>query len=147
MPMVHTAIHNYCIFVCVVSQLSGQQIISFLADGVFNCFLIGTPVGTQHPKKWISSKAVFVILLLCSAVATLAFIALMLCYVYQRDKYSIQRHLFSPDKETSFSSATNLISQGASSETESKVSAATPINFVSGKNCWSKCWNVKAAIF
>nr|GMD18991.1 receptor-like serine/threonine-protein kinase NCRK isoform X1 [Ipomoea batatas] len=96
-----------------------------------NCSF-GTPVVTQYPKKWISSKAVFVILLLCSAVATLAFIALMLCYIYQRDKYSVQRHIFSPDKETSFSSATNLISQGASSETESKVSAATPTNFVTG---------------
>ncbi|CAH9072332.1 unnamed protein product [Cuscuta epithymum] len=96
-----------------------------------NCSF-GNLVKQRYPKKRISRKAIFIILLTCSAVASFAFFALMMCYIYQRNKYSIQRSLLSPDKETSFSSGTNLISQYTSSEVESKVYAATPVNFVAG---------------
>lgn len=69
----------------------------------------------QSAKKKISSKVILVILLLCAAVITLGFVASMLCYAYRRDKYSIQRSLFSSDKDTSCNSATNLILSQATS--------------------------------
>ncbi|KAF5930987.1 hypothetical protein HYC85_031860 [Camellia sinensis] len=72
-------------------------------------------------KKWISSKAVVIVLLICVLLTTLAFTASVACYVYRRDKCPVQGPLFSSDKDTSFSSATNLISHGASSVPESRV--------------------------
>ncbi|XP_059291762.1 receptor-like serine/threonine-protein kinase NCRK [Lycium ferocissimum] len=70
----------------------------------------GTQLEMQSAKKKISSKVILVILLLCATVITLGFVAAsMLCYAYRKDKYSIQRPLFSSDKETSCNSATNLI--------------------------------------
>ncbi|PHT35140.1 hypothetical protein CQW23_26940 [Capsicum baccatum] len=75
----------------------------------------GTQLEMQSAKKKISSKVILVILLLCATVITLGFVASMLCYAYRKDKYFIQRPLFSSDKDTSFSSAANLIpSQGTS---------------------------------
>ncbi|VFQ91497.1 unnamed protein product [Cuscuta campestris] len=93
----------------------------------------GIPTKIHYPKKWISREYIFVILFISSAVANLAFFALMLCYIiYQRKTQSSQQYLFSLDKEMSFSSGTNLISQGASSEAESKVYPSTSVNTVSG---------------
>ncbi|CAN4119303.1 unnamed protein product [Withania somnifera] len=72
----------------------------------------------QSAKKKISSKVILVILLLCATVITLGFVASMLCYAYRKDKYFIRRPLFSSNKETSFSSATNLILRQGTSNGE-----------------------------
>ncbi|XP_031123265.1 receptor-like serine/threonine-protein kinase NCRK isoform X2 [Ipomoea triloba] len=60
-------------------------------------------VSEMHsPNKWIFSKGVFVALLLCSVLATLASVALMLFYIHRRNKYSIDPPKFSSEQETSF---------------------------------------------
>ncbi|GMP88911.1 hypothetical protein CsSME_00040718 [Camellia sinensis var. sinensis] len=91
-----------------------------------NCFTscnctFGSIGHVDSSKKWISSKAVVIVLLICVLLTTLAFTASVACYVYRRDKCPVQGPLFSSDKDTSFSSATNLISHGASSVPESRV--------------------------
>ncbi|KAJ8751346.1 hypothetical protein K2173_016537 [Erythroxylum novogranatense] len=83
-----------------------------------------------------SRRIVVIILLLCVVFATLAFVAAITCYVYQKDKCPVQASVFSPDRETSCNSATNLISHRASSVSESKVSIYFPANSFSG--CFGK---------
>lgn len=91
-----------------------------------NCFTScnctsGSIGHVDSSKKWMSSKAVVIVLLICVLLTTLAFTASVACYVYRRDKCPVQGPLFSSDKDTSFSSATNLISHRASSVPESRV--------------------------
>lgn len=87
----------------------------------------------QPAKKKISSKVILVILLLCATVITLGFVASMLCYAYRKDKYSIQRPLFSSDKDTSCNSVTNLIlSQGTSNGEHG--------GYASSSNCIAGNW-------
>nr|XP_016439083.1 PREDICTED: receptor-like serine/threonine-protein kinase NCRK isoform X1 [Nicotiana tabacum]XP_016439084.1 PREDICTED: receptor-like serine/threonine-protein kinase NCRK isoform X1 [Nicotiana tabacum]XP_016439085.1 PREDICTED: receptor-like serine/threonine-protein kinase NCRK isoform X1 [Nicotiana tabacum]XP_016439086.1 PREDICTED: receptor-like serine/threonine-protein kinase NCRK isoform X1 [Nicotiana tabacum]XP_016439087.1 PREDICTED: receptor-like serine/threonine-protein kinase NCRK isofor len=107
------------------------------ANSYSSCFTAcdchyGTQLEKQSPKKRISSKVILVILVLCATVIMLGFIVLMLCYVYRKDKYSIQRPLFSSDKETSYNSATNLIlSQG--------TSIAEHGQYIGSSNCVTGC--------
>ncbi|THF99816.1 hypothetical protein TEA_003975 [Camellia sinensis var. sinensis] len=89
--------------------------------GAVLLLLTGSIGHVDSSKKWISSKAVVIVLLICVLLTTLAFTASVACYVYRRDKCPVQGPLFSSDKDTSFSSATNLISHGASSVPESRV--------------------------
>lgn len=116
-----------------LTKFRAEHINCWIAYALFHCCLIGTLSEMYSPNKWIFSKAVFITLLLCSIVATLASVALMLFYIHQRNKYSIHQPQFSSKQETSFCSATNLINQGASSSSSSL--ASSPINFVTGKKC------------
>ncbi|KAI3461418.1 hypothetical protein Pfo_018081 [Paulownia fortunei] len=75
----------------------------------------GTLTELQPPKKWISSKIVLIILVLCVILTVLAFIASVLWYVYRKVKHPVRWPSFSSDRLTSCGNATNLISQDASS--------------------------------
>ncbi|PIN07658.1 Serine/threonine protein kinase [Handroanthus impetiginosus] len=66
-------------------------------------------------KKWISSKVVVILLLLCVVLTALAFVASVLWHVYRKDKLPVQWASSSSDRLTSCSSAANFTSQGASS--------------------------------
>ncbi|XP_052194481.1 receptor-like serine/threonine-protein kinase NCRK isoform X2 [Diospyros lotus] len=92
----------------------------------------GSSDSLDSSKKRISSKIVVVILLACLLLTTMAFIASVACYFYRRGKYPEQRPLFSMDQETSFSSATKLISQRASSVTDSRIYIGSPVKPVTG---------------
>ncbi|XP_058004219.1 receptor-like serine/threonine-protein kinase NCRK isoform X2 [Hevea brasiliensis] len=83
-------------------------------------------------RNHLSGKVVVIILLLCVILATLTFLASITCYVYRKDKCPIQRPIFSSDRDTSYNSATNLISHKASSVSEIKFSIDSPINAISG---------------
>ncbi|KAL3530550.1 hypothetical protein ACH5RR_009872 [Cinchona calisaya] len=96
----------------------------------------GALIEVQPSKKRITSKVVIIILLLCITLTTLAFVASLLCYIYRKNKWPIQRSLFSPDNLTSCNSATSLISQGVSSFPAYKGSFATPIKPIAG--CFPK---------
>ncbi|KAK6163164.1 hypothetical protein DH2020_000028 [Rehmannia glutinosa] len=76
----------------------------------------------EPSKKWISSKVVVIVLLLCLVLTVLAFIASVLWFVYRKHKHSVQWTSFSPDRLTSCNSATNLMSRGSSSVTVYKGS-------------------------
>lgn len=79
-------------------------------------FLTGTLSELEPSKKWIWSKVVVIVLLLCVALTALAFIASALWFIYRRTKHPNQ-WVSSSDRLTSYSSATNLMSQGTSSVT------------------------------
>ncbi|KAG8644609.1 hypothetical protein MANES_11G147400v8 [Manihot esculenta] len=83
-------------------------------------------------RNHFSGKVVVIILLLCVILITLTFLASITCYVYRKDKCPIQPPMFSSDRDTSYNSATNLISHKASSVSEIKVSINSPINPISG---------------
>ncbi|XP_061346543.1 receptor-like serine/threonine-protein kinase NCRK isoform X2 [Gastrolobium bilobum] len=89
-------------------------------------------------KKHISSKIVVVILLICVICTTIALVASVMCYVYLRDRYSIQSPIFSSDKETSSGSTANLISHrtGTSSVSDTKFAINSPICHFKG--CFQK---------
>ncbi|XP_071706538.1 receptor-like serine/threonine-protein kinase NCRK [Rutidosis leptorrhynchoides] len=102
-----------------------------------NCFVScncnsGSLSESESSKKQFSSKAVLVILLLCMAVTTLAIFASVMCYVYQKHNCSKQLPLSSSDKDTSYSSSTNLISYKTASDPESKVHIHHPTNPITG---------------
>ncbi|CAA2934584.1 receptor-like serine threonine- kinase NCRK isoform X1 [Olea europaea subsp. europaea] len=80
----------------------------------------GTLSAKKHWKERILSKVVVIVLLLCAAFITIAFIATMLWHLYRKDKHPVQLPLFSSDGQTSCSSGTNLINQGTSSMAECK---------------------------
>ncbi|KAL9322758.1 hypothetical protein ACSQ67_010811 [Phaseolus vulgaris] len=91
------------------------------ADGHnLNCFkacnctwgTVRMPLGS---KKQISSKIVVVILSVCLTCTTIAFLASVVCQVCRRERCPIQSPMISSDKETSYSSTTNLISHKTSS--------------------------------
>ncbi|WVZ00169.1 hypothetical protein V8G54_026238 [Vigna mungo] len=73
---------------------------------------IKMPLGS---KKQISSKIVVVILSVCVTCTTIAFLASVVCQVCRRERCSIQSPMISSDKETSYSSTTNLVSHKTSS--------------------------------
>ncbi|CAK9167788.1 unnamed protein product [Ilex paraguariensis] len=102
-----------------------------------NCFTTcncnsGSSSGSQSSNKRISSKVVLPILLLCVILATLAFIASVVCYFYRKDKCPTQRPLFSPEKDTRCNSSTNLISHRFSSVSDYKIYLGSPVNPISG---------------
>ncbi|KAL2328592.1 hypothetical protein Fmac_022019 [Flemingia macrophylla] len=108
-----------------------------------NCFntcnctwgAVSMPEGS---KKHVSSKIVVVILLICVVCTTIAFLVSVVCYVYRRDRCTIQSPIFSMDKETSSGSTTNLISHrsGTSSVPETKFAINSSICHISG--CFQK---------
>jgi len=77
----------------------------------------------QGSKKQISSKIVVVILSVCVTCTTVAFLASVICQVCRRERCSIQSPMISSDKETSYSSTTNLFSHKTSS----------PVSNITGK--------------
>ncbi|KAK9168783.1 hypothetical protein Syun_000923 [Stephania yunnanensis] len=83
-------------------------------------------------RNHISNKFVVYILLACVALTTLALIASLGCYVYRRDKCPAQRPVFSLDKDTSCSSASNLISHKSSSVPELIINISSPVNPIKG---------------
>ncbi|XP_020214316.1 receptor-like serine/threonine-protein kinase NCRK [Cajanus cajan] len=108
-----------------------------------NCFNAcnctwGTVSMPGGPKKHVSSKIVVVILLICVICTTIAFLVSVVCYVYRRDRCTIQSPIFSADKETSSGSTTNLISHrsGTSSVPETKFAINSSICHISG--CFQK---------
>lgn len=95
-------------------------------DSNSGCFMscdcnAGTLAEKQQWEKWISSKVVVIVLLLCASLTTLAFVASLLWYIHRKDKYPVQLPLFSSDGQTSSSSGTNFINLGTSSMAEYKV--------------------------
>lgn len=114
------------------------------ADGnSSNCFHAcnctwGTVSTSLGSKKHISSKVVVVILVICVICTTIALLTSAVCYVYRRDRCSIQSPIFSSDKETSSGSTANLISYrtGISSVTETKLFISSPICHITG--CFQK---------
>ncbi|KAF7823379.1 Receptor-like serine/threonine-protein kinase NCRK [Senna tora] len=106
-----------------------------------NCFSAcnctwGARTTSQGSKNHISSKIVIIILLICIICTTVAFLASIICYVWRRDRCPIQPPIFSPDKETSFNSTTDLISQRTSSVPETKAVIYYPVNNITG--CFPK---------
>lgn len=103
-----------------------------------NCFVScncnsGSLSESKSSKKQFSRKAVLIILLLCMVVTTLAIFALVMCYVVYRKHYcSKQLPLSSSDKDTSYSSTTNLISYKSASVPESKIHIHYPTNPITG---------------
>ncbi|GAB4859238.1 hypothetical protein Ancab_010698 [Ancistrocladus abbreviatus] len=101
-----------------------------------NCFTAcnctsGPLTGTGAPRRSTSSKIIVFILLECVALTTLAFVALVICYVYRRGKS--QAPILSSDKGSSCNSATSLISHRAASMPGSSVNISFPANLVTGK--------------
>ncbi|XP_048444881.1 receptor-like serine/threonine-protein kinase NCRK isoform X1 [Pyrus x bretschneideri] len=98
-----------------------------------NCFTAcnctyGSLNAAQPSKNHFSSKVVVIILLACVILTTLAFISSVACYFCRRAKCSIQAPIFSPDKESSCNSASNLISYKSSSLFETKINMDSPIS-------------------
>ncbi|KAK7262291.1 hypothetical protein RJT34_29857 [Clitoria ternatea] len=129
------------IWTCICDPNGFPQV---AADGHSpNCFnacnctwgTVSTPVGL---KKHVSSKIVVIILLVCVACTTMAFLVSVVCYVYRKDRGPIQSPIFSSDKETSSGSTTNLISHrsGISSVPETKFTINSPICHITG--CFQK---------
>ncbi|KAK6926771.1 Protein kinase domain, partial [Dillenia turbinata] len=86
----------------------------------------------QPSKRRMSSKVVVIVLLLCVVLTTLAFVASVACYVYQRDKCPIQSSMLSSDRETSCNSATKLINHRTSSVPEAKIDMGSPTKPITG---------------
>ncbi|KAL3627465.1 hypothetical protein CASFOL_028828 [Castilleja foliolosa] len=68
----------------------------------------------EPSKKYISSKVVLIVLLLCIVIMALVFVALVLWFVNWKDQHPMQWTSPSSDRLTSYSSATNLMSRGFS---------------------------------
>ncbi|KAL8247310.1 hypothetical protein R6Q59_008526 [Mikania micrantha] len=116
---------------------SGGRLPEVAAAQESNCFVScncnsGTLSESDSSKKQFSSKAILIILLLCMLVTTLAIFSSIMCYVYRKHKVSKQLPLSSYDKDTSYSSNTNLISYKTASIPESKVSSHSPTNIITG---------------
>ncbi|EEF32437.1 kinase, putative [Ricinus communis] len=92
----------------------------------------GSVAQAQEKRKHFSGKVVVIILLLCVILTTLAFLASITCYVYRKDNCPFQSPIFISDRETSYTSATNLISHKASSLLETGVSIDTHLNPMPG---------------
>ncbi|KRH26452.1 hypothetical protein GLYMA_12G175300v4 [Glycine max] len=121
---------------CRCSSLQGNKIYS-LANCSKSCDChpgtVRKPLGS---KKQISSKIVVIFLSICVICTTIAFLTSVVCHVYRRDKGPIQSPMISSDKETSYSSTTNLISHRTSSVPETKVAITSPISHITG--CFQK---------
>ncbi|XP_039127371.1 receptor-like serine/threonine-protein kinase NCRK isoform X1 [Dioscorea cayenensis subsp. rotundata] len=66
-------------------------------------------------KKPFSNKAVIAVLLLCGLLTTIAVFASAACYCYKKDKLSVQTITTLSDKETSWNSRINLMSDQSGS--------------------------------
>ena len=125
----------FCIeLILYVSCLSVFRSRCSKASWVFDFFLTGSLSTAQVSKKHISSKVVVIVLLLCVILTTIAFLSSAMCYIYRRDKCSLQPPIFSSDKETSCNSVTNLISVTTSSAVETQVTIDPPIYPSTGKS-------------
>ncbi|KAK7272161.1 hypothetical protein RJT34_28592 [Clitoria ternatea] len=101
-----------------------------------NC-IWGTTRMPQGSKKQISSKIVVVVLSICVVCTTIAFLTSVVCHIYRRERERpIQSPMISSDKETSYSSSTNLISHRTSPVPETKVTITSPISNIKG--CFQK---------
>lgn len=115
------------------------------ADGQYtNCFAacnctFGSLSDAQSSKKHVSNKVVVFVLLLCVILTTLAFLSSVACYFYRKDKSTIQPPGFTSDRETSFNSATNLISYKTYSLPETKNGVNSPIKHITGCFHRSSC--------
>ncbi|KAL3618188.1 hypothetical protein CASFOL_038509 [Castilleja foliolosa] len=74
----------------------------------------GTLSELEPSKKYISSKVVLIVLLLCIVIMALVFVALVLWFVNWKDQHPMQWTSPSSDRLTSYSSATNLMCRGFS---------------------------------
>uniref|UniRef100_A0A1D1ZJI7 non-specific serine/threonine protein kinase n=2 Tax=Anthurium amnicola TaxID=1678845 RepID=A0A1D1ZJI7_9ARAE len=77
-------------------------------------------------KRHISNKVIVIILLLCVVITAIAFITAASCYFYRKDRCHMQSQIFS-DRDTSWNSATNLISHRTASFTRFQESGFKPI--------------------
>ncbi|KAK7261337.1 hypothetical protein RIF29_27646 [Crotalaria pallida] len=106
-----------------------------------NCFKScnctwGTASAPKGSKKHVSSKIAVVILLICFICTTIAAIVAILFYVCRKERCNIHSPMISSDKETSYSSSTNLISPRTSPLPETKVAISFPISHIAG--CFHK---------
>ncbi|XP_027340351.1 receptor-like serine/threonine-protein kinase NCRK isoform X1 [Abrus precatorius] len=92
---------------------------------------IRMPLGSTS-KKQISSNIVVVILSICVICTTIAFLTSVVCHVWRRERCPSQSPMISSDKETSYSSTTNLISHRTSSVPEAKISINSSISHITG---------------
>ncbi|KAK6936066.1 Protein kinase domain, partial [Dillenia turbinata] len=95
-------------------------------------FFSGNVSEAQPSKRGMSSKVVVIVLLLCVVLTTLAFVASVVCYVYQRDKCPIPSSMLPWDRETSCNSATKLISYKTISLPEARIDIGSPTNLIAG---------------
>lgn len=110
----------------------------------------GSVSGVKASGKHISSKVVVIVLLLCVILTTIAFLMLVLCYVYRKGKFRLRSSVISSDKE-SCNSATNLISHRITSVPETRVEVVSPIDLATGcflktTFCRSKTWTIHGTI-
>ncbi|KAG9445630.1 hypothetical protein H6P81_011758 [Aristolochia fimbriata] len=82
----------------------------------------------KSSSKHMTSKVVVYVLLLCVVLTTVAFLGSIGCYLYRKDRSPLQQPVFSSDKDTSWNSATKLISQrsGPVPEFHVKISSCFP---------------------
>lgn len=92
----------------------------------------GSTSEAEPTEKRESSKFLVLILLFSVIVTALVFVALWVCYIYQREKYPIAQHHSSLDKETNYNSASNLISHNATLLPEFKVYISSSANPITG---------------
>ncbi|XP_058101695.1 receptor-like serine/threonine-protein kinase NCRK isoform X2 [Magnolia sinica] len=102
-----------------------------------NCFTScncssGSSATSNAAKKHISGKLVVYILLLCVVLTTVAFIASIACYIYRKDRCPVQTPIFLSDKESSWNSATNLISRRSATVPEFQVNINSRFNPITG---------------
>jgi hypothetical protein len=90
---------------------------------------------TLGSKSHISSKIVIIILIMCVTCTIIALLAFVVCYVRRRERHHpIQSPMVSSsDKETSYSSTSNFISQRTSFVPETKSVINSPISHITSK--------------
>jgi len=108
-----------------------SNFISRCMNKYFSLIYSGSP-GTSSAKRRISSKGVVVILIFCVMLTTIAFLASIACYFYRKDKFSGKPPILSSDKETSWNSRTNLISQRSASFPGYQVKVKSHFNPIAG---------------
>ncbi|OWM73791.1 hypothetical protein CDL15_Pgr026895 [Punica granatum] len=92
----------------------------------------GTLNNVPVPGKRHSSKVVVVTLLICVILTTIAFLSSIMCYLYRKERCSIETPVFSSENETSCNSATNLINKVTSSVPQTKVNISSPVHPLAG---------------
>jgi len=97
----------------------------------FSLIYSGSP-GTSSAKRRISSKGGVVIIIFCVMLTTITFLACIACYFYRKDKFSGKPPILSSDKETSWNSRTNLISQRSASFPGYQVKVKSHFNPIAG---------------
>jgi len=111
--------------------LKSKTSLAVIRINTFPSFYTGSP-GTSSAKRHISSKGVVVILIFCVVLTTIAFLASIACYFYRKDKFSGKPPILSSDKETSWNSRTNLISQRSASFPGYQVKVKSHFNPIAG---------------